>query len=177
MKAFKFLHIDVFAQRPLEGNPLAVFPNATGLTDDQMHSIARELNLSETTFVFPRDKAIESTKGIRTRIFTPQEELPFAGHPTLGTSWVLRNGKDQVLLDLNVGTIPVSFSSQDGKLFGEMTQQEPKWGMTHELAIVASALGVEKSDLVAPIETVSTGVPFAIACFKSLEKLRSFKLD
>jgi len=84
---------DVFSSRPLEGNSLAVFSDARGLTDAEMQSIAKEMNLSETTFVLPRDSAIEREHGIRVRIFTVQEELPFAGHPTLGTAFALRPGQ------------------------------------------------------------------------------------
>lgn len=176
----KFVHIDVFARRPLEGNPLAVFTDVTGLEADKMQSIARELNLAETTFVFPRDKATESSKGIRVRIFTVKEELPFAGHPTLGTAWVLRGDRTEVALDLKVGTIPVLFS-KDAKqnIFGEMTQKEPQFGTSHNRDRVASILGVDESDLdqSLPVETVTTGNPFAIVCFRSLEKLRSLVPD
>src|SRR5271166_3922101 len=81
---------DVFTSRPLQGNSLAVFFDGRGLTDGEMQSIAKEMNLSETTFILPRDLAIERERGIRVRIFTVQEELPFAGHPTLGTAFALR---------------------------------------------------------------------------------------
>src|ERR1700681_1684992 len=81
---------DVFSSRPLEGNSLAVILDGRGLTDAEMQSIAKEMNLSETTFVLPRDAATERDQGIRVRIFTVQEELPFAGHPTLGTAFALR---------------------------------------------------------------------------------------
>jgi trans-2,3-dihydro-3-hydroxyanthranilate isomerase len=84
---FSFVQLDVFTSRALEGNPLAVFPNAEGLDDQAMQAIAREMNLSETTFIFPRDSNIEKQRGVRVRIFTVQEELPFAGHPTLGTAF------------------------------------------------------------------------------------------
>ena len=87
---------DVFSSRPLEGNSVAVILDARGLTDAEMQSIAREMNLSETTFVLPRDAATEREEGIRVRIFTVQEELPFAGHPTLGTAFALRREKSPV---------------------------------------------------------------------------------
>src|SRR5579864_7255805 len=98
-----FIQLDVFSAHPLEGNPLAVYPDATGLSDSEMQAIAREMNLSETTFIFPRDAATERERGVRTRIFTVQEELPFAGHPTLGTAFALRDGRgpNEVKLDLN----------------------------------------------------------------------------
>jgi trans-2,3-dihydro-3-hydroxyanthranilate isomerase len=185
-----FVHIDVFARRPLEGNPLAVFPDAEGLSTDQMQTIAREMRLSETTFVLPREEGVEKKKGVRTRIFTVQEELPFAGHPTLGTAWVLRQGaaagairEDRVVLDLNVGPVPVRFSPHDDgsdQLFGEMTQPEPKWGSAaHRPDRVAAALGLEPSELDpnVPIETISTGNPFIIVPFRSLDTLRNLRPD
>ena len=84
---------DVFSRNPLEGNSLAVFPDARGLSDAEMQSIAKEMNLSETTFIFPRDPETERERGVRVRIFTVQEELPFAGHPTLGTAFALARRK------------------------------------------------------------------------------------
>src|ERR1051326_4684607 len=86
-----FISMDVFTSVPLEGNQLAVFTDARGLSDVQMQSIAKEMNLSETTFILPRDLETETERGVRVRIFTVNEELPFAGHPTLGTAMVLRN--------------------------------------------------------------------------------------
>src|ERR1700688_3892099 len=102
---------DVFSSRPLEGNSLAVFSDGRGLTDSEMQSLAKEMNLSESTFILPRDATTESERGVRVRIFTVQEELPFAGHPTLGTAFALRgeSGVKEVVLDLNVGKVPVQF--------------------------------------------------------------------
>src|SRR5712672_722719 len=114
---------DVFSARPLEGNSLAVFLDGRGFTDAEMQSIAKEMNLSETTFVLPRDAAIERERGIRVRIFTVEEELPFAGHPTLGTAFALRGltNTKEIALDLNVGTVPVGFEEVPGQpTFGEM---------------------------------------------------------
>src|SRR5271156_3896085 len=95
---------DVFASRPLEGNSLAVFLDGRGLSDAEMQSIAKEMNLSETTFILPREAATERERGIRVRIFTVEEELPFAGHPTLGTAFALRGSAaaESVVLELNV---------------------------------------------------------------------------
>src|SRR5215469_17457405 len=84
-----YVLMDVFTDRPLEGNQLAVFTDARGLSTEQMQALARETNLSETTFIFPRDREEEQHKGTRVRIFTVHEELPFAGHPTLGTAYYL----------------------------------------------------------------------------------------
>src|SRR4029077_9818059 len=115
---------DVFSSRPLEGNSLAVFLDGRGLTDAEMQSLAKEMNLSETTFILPRDPATERERGVRVRIFTVQEELPFAGHPTLGTAFALRGstGASGINLELNVGKIPVRFKDNPGEpVFGEMT--------------------------------------------------------
>src|SRR6204780_773953 len=135
---------DVFSARPLEGNSLAVFMDGRGLTDAEMQAIAKEMNLSETTFVLPRDAATEREQGIRVRIFTVQEELPFAGHPTLGTAFALRgqSGAEKVVLELNVGRVPVHFENRAGEpAFGEMTQIDPTFGILHEYEAVARALG------------------------------------
>ncbi len=175
---------DVFSARPLEGNSLAVFSDARGLTDAEMQSIAKEMNLSETAFILPRDLAIERERGIRVRIFTVQEELPFAGHPTLGTAFALRGlthgektGAEKVVLELNVGKVPVHFEDSDGQpAFGEMTQLDPTFGMQHECEAVARATGlaVEDFDDSLPIETVSTGVPFTVTPLKSLAVMQNF---
>src|ERR1700719_4948610 len=132
---------DVFASRPLEGNSLAVFSDGRGLTDAEMQSLAKEMNLSETTFILPRDAATEREKGIRVRIFTVQEELPFAGHPTLGTAFALRaqSGAEKVVLELNVGKVPVHFEDKNGQSFGEMTQIDPTFVMRHDREAVARA--------------------------------------
>ena len=86
---YEFVQVDAFTKTPLAGNPLAVFRDAHGLSDDQMQAVAREMNLSETTFIFPRDPDVEASEGVQVRIFTISEELPFAGHPTLGTALYL----------------------------------------------------------------------------------------
>src|ERR1700687_4736737 len=101
-RKFSFVQLDVFTSRPLEGNQLAVFPDASGLSDDEMQKLARETNLSETTFILPRDPAVEQRDGHKVRIFTVNEELPFAGHPTLGTAWCLYQQAPaaEVVLDL-----------------------------------------------------------------------------
>src|SRR2546423_2598876 len=88
-RTYEFIQLDVFTQTPLAGNPLAVFTDGLGLDDREMQALAREMNLSETTFILPRDPATEGREGKKVRIFTPAEELPFAGHPTLGTALFL----------------------------------------------------------------------------------------
>src|SRR5271156_6883205 len=99
-RRFPFVQLDVFSARPFEGNSLAVFPDARGLSDQEMQAIAKEMNLSETTFILPRDPAIERERGVRVRIFTVQEELPFAGHPTLGTAFALRGQSSEKQITL-----------------------------------------------------------------------------
>ena len=120
-RRFPFVQVDVFTSRPLEGNPLAVFTDARGLSAAEMQAIARETNLSETTFVL----AAPGGGPPRVRIFTVEEELPFAGHPTLGTAAVLRGagGAATVTLELGVGAIPVAFTDGADGAFGEMRQR------------------------------------------------------
>src|SRR5579864_9353356 len=173
---------DVFSSKPLEGNSLAVFFDARGVSDAEMQSIAKEMNLSETTFICPRDPATERERGVRVRIFTVQEELPFAGHPTLGTAFALRGerGGKEVTLDLNVGRVPVRFEESDGEpAFGEMTQVDPKFGMQHDREALARALGLQVDDFdpTLPIETVSTGMPFTVTPLKSLAVIQKLTVD
>ena len=173
---------DVFTSRQLEGNSLAVFSDGRGLTDAEMQSLAKEMNLSETTFILPRDAATEREKGVRVRIFTVQEELPFAGHPTLGTAFALRGqtGAKQVVLELNVGKVPVQFEDRDGEpAFGEMTQIDPTFGIEHKREEVAEVTGLRVQDLddSLPIQTVSTGVPFTVTPVKSLGIIGHLQVD
>jgi len=180
-RKFSFVQLDVFTNRPLEGNQLAVFSDARGLSDDEMQKLARETNLSETTFILPRDEALERQDGHKVRIFTVNEELPFAGHPTLGTAWYLhrRSGADEVVLDLKVGKVPVRFQQRDGHLFGEMRQAEPQFRSVHSHAEVAKVLGVATADLDenVPIQTVSTGMPFTMVPFRSLGTLQKLNVS
>src|SRR3954452_2019636 len=110
-RTFDFFQLDVFTREALKGNPLAVFPDARGLNDAEMQALAREMNLSETTFILPRDAAAEAREGKKVRIFTVETELPFAGHPTLGTALYLYasepNPKEpaEIILDLKAGKI------------------------------------------------------------------------
>ncbi|HEX4784455.1 MAG TPA: PhzF family phenazine biosynthesis protein [Candidatus Sulfotelmatobacter sp.] len=173
---------DVFSSNALEGNSLAVFLDGRELSDAEMQSIAKEMNLSETTFICPRNAATEKERGVRVRIFTVQEELPFAGHPTLGTAFALRgdSGAKEVSLDLNVGKIPVRFEETAGQPpFGEMTQVDPVFGMRHDREAVARATGlsIEDFDAELPIETVSTGVAFTVTPLKSLAVIENFKVN
>lgn len=181
-KKLAFVQLDVFSSARFAGNQLAVFPDGRGLSDQQMQSIARETNLSETTFVFPGDPAIERERGTRVRIFTVAEELPFAGHPTLGTAFALRGSSQakQVTLDLNVGSVPVRFEdTPQAPAFGEMTQVDPKFIGQHDREAVANAAGlaVEDFDPDLPIETVSTGVPFTVVPIRKLPRIRTLSLN
>jgi trans-2,3-dihydro-3-hydroxyanthranilate isomerase len=173
---------DVFSSRALEGNSLAVFFDGRGLSDGEMQSIAKEMNLSETTFILPRDTETERERGVRVRIFTVQEELPFAGHPTLGTAFALRgdSGAKEISLELNVGRVPVRFEDVAGApVFGEMTQVDPVFGMQHDREAVARATGVpvEDFDSSLPIETVSTGLPYTVVPLKSLAVIQGLRVD
>lgn len=179
-RPLSFITLDVFTSVPLEGNQLAVFTDANGLSDGEMQALAREMNLAETTFMFRRDSATERERGVRTRIFTIEEELPFAGHPTLGTAMVLHGespGSEAVYLDLNVGKIPVKFARRDGLSFGEMTQRDPEFGQKHTREDVARAVGISLDDIAddVPIQTVSTGNAFAIVPVKSLSALQKME--
>src|SRR5208283_3920120 len=180
-RTFEFVQLDVFTNRPLEGNQLAVFSDARGLSDEEMQKLARETNLSETTFIFPRDKAVEQREGFKVRIFTVNEELPFAGHPTLGTAWYLRQHSlaGEIVLDLKVGKVPVRFEHRDNELFGEMRQVDPKFGPNHPHADVARVLGVPVSELdeSMPIQSVSTGMWFTIVPFRSLATLQQLTVS
>jgi trans-2,3-dihydro-3-hydroxyanthranilate isomerase len=182
--------LDVFAEHPLEGNQLAVFHDGRGLSSAQMQAIARETNLSETTFVLPSggvpgepvrwgggDPERERSDGVRVRIFTTQEELPFAGHPTLGTaSWLHLNypplkGAHEFKLLLNVGPIPVQIApgaDAERGVFATMWQNDAVFGELHDRAEVARVLGLQESDLLEATQpqTVSTGNPFCVVALK-----------
>jgi trans-2,3-dihydro-3-hydroxyanthranilate isomerase len=180
VRKFRFVQLDVFTTRPLEGNQLAVVSDARGLSDDEMQKLARETNLSETTFILPREDAVERAEGHKVRIFTVNEELPFAGHPTLGTAWYLRQNstRDEIVLDLKIGKVPVRFEQRDDRLFGEMLQAEPQFGRTCSHAEVAKVLGLPVAELDEdlPIQTVSTGLPFTVVPFRSLATLQKLNV-
>ena len=178
-QAYDFAQMDVFAEQPLEGNGLAIFTDARGLTTSEMQSLARETNLCETTFILPRAHEVERERGVHVRIFTVREELEFAGHPTLGTaSWLYLNhtvfaGTGEITLDLRVGPIPVNFPAQQSGLgvYGTMRQNDPAFGTIHEPNAIAAALGLSLDDLdpALPVQTVSTGMAFCVVPLQSLE--------
>ena len=180
--------VDVFTTEVLKGNPLAVVFNTCGLTTEQMQAIAREFNLSETTFIERGDLAAEHSQGVRVRIFTTQEELNFAGHPTLGTASVLMrvapecSENQTVKLKLNVGTLPVRFSAagpQSNGLHGEMTQRDPVFGAELDPDHVARLCGLSPGDLNPELtpQVVSTGTAFAIVVLRSIDALGRLKVD
>src|SRR5438309_5228370 len=178
MRQFQCVLMDVFTSIPLEGNQLAVFTDGRGLTDAEMQALARETNLAETTFIIPGDAAAEHAIGVKVRIFTVEEELPLAGHPTLGTATVIRGntGARLVELDLKVGKIPVTFEDRPtGPAFGEMRQRDPEFGKVHDRGPIAAMLGLSESELSSdvPIQTVSTGMPFAIVPIQRLSTLQN----
>jgi trans-2,3-dihydro-3-hydroxyanthranilate isomerase len=179
---------DVFTDTALAGNPVAVVTDSIGLPTERMQAIAREFNLSETTFVQRRPAVIEQAEGVRVRIFTTQEELSFAGHPTLGTASVLKVNApetaqgDTVTLALNVGPVPVRFDAptdQSTTLFGEMTQRDPEFGAELDPAAVAQLIGLDLPDLDPnlPPQVVSTGTAFAIVALRSSEALARLNVN
>jgi trans-2,3-dihydro-3-hydroxyanthranilate isomerase len=178
-RSFQFVTLDVFSSRPLEGNQLAVLLDARGLSGDEMQAIARETNLSETTFILPGEE--RQAGAHRVRIFTTQEELPFAGHPTLGTAMALHNRTQQqkITLDLNVGMIPVTFEQRDGTAFGEMRQRDPEFGATHSREDVARVTGMSLDDIAddVPIQGVSTGMMFVIVPVKTLAAMQHLRIN
>jgi trans-2,3-dihydro-3-hydroxyanthranilate isomerase len=186
-RIYEFVQLDVFTRTPLTGNPLAVFKDARGLTDKEMQALAREMNLSETTFILPRKPEVVAREGNRVRIFTVEEELPFAGHPTLGTALYLyasSEGSDQIVLNLNVGKIPVRFTPDsknsggdrvDGNVFGEMRQRDPEFGPILPREQVARALQIEPDGIIEPVQVVSLGLPFAVVALRNSQTLADLK--
>jgi trans-2,3-dihydro-3-hydroxyanthranilate isomerase len=173
MDTYRYLHVDVFTDTPFEGNQLAVFPEPRGLTTEMMQTITREMNFSECTFIFPPESA---GTNVRMRIFTPGEELPMAGHPTIGSTFalvkegVIKTGQTDFVFGLGVGPTPVSLEWKGTALdFAWMTQKNPQFGgQVRERSGFAHAIGVDDAALadVAP-QVVSCGVPFLFAALKT----------
>lgn len=178
----RFYIVDVFAESTLAGNQLAVFRDCTGLTSEQMLRIAQEMHYSETTFVLSE---VPREGGYDVRIFTPNYELPFAGHPTLGTAYiiqslVIRKPVEKVVLNYKVGQIPVTISYEYGYpdvLW--MRQKPPTFGKTFERRRIAKILGLKISefDKRFPVRLVSTGVPFVIVPLTGLKAIRRIRID
>jgi trans-2,3-dihydro-3-hydroxyanthranilate isomerase len=181
-RVLEYTVLDVFAERPMEGNPLAVFHDARGLSGEQMQVIAREMQLSETTFVLPDETAPEREQGVRVRIFTEEEELPFAGHPTLGTASWLRlryarlQGAETVTLRLGVGPIAVRFEAggdEEQGVQGTMRQNDPVFAEEYSAEEIAGVIGMQAEDLLPGYraQKVSTGNAFCIVALRSVEVL------
>jgi trans-2,3-dihydro-3-hydroxyanthranilate isomerase len=190
LRTLKFYQADVFTAQPFGGNPVAVFPNAQGLTDFELQQIAREMNLSETVFVLP---PTDEAAVVRLRIFTPTQEIPFAGHPVLGTFYVLArlgliavtDGVTRVMQECNIGLFPVEIHVRGGQITRVvMTQPKPLFlgsmDETEDLFHIAKALGLPKYQIVdtkAPVMVVSTGLPVVIVPVRALTAVRSIEPD
>lgn len=184
MRKLQYYLVDVFTDRPFGGNPLAVFPAAQGISPAVMQSLAKELNLSETTFVLPPQQA---GNDCQVRIFTPAMELPMAGHPTVGTAFVLSHNKlisltepeTTLLFEEGVGTIRVTLSVKDGQAsLIQMHQPLPTFGAQFtERAAIMQMLTLDAADFdpALPFEVVSCGVPFLYVPVKSLEAVRRIR--
>jgi trans-2,3-dihydro-3-hydroxyanthranilate isomerase len=176
MRRLQFIQLDVFTHTPFGGNQLAVFPKAEELSETEMQAIAREMNYSETTFVVP---ASDAQALCRVRIFTPQTELPFAGHPVVGTTFALaRAGRihdlgSPIYLQLGVGTLPVDVLYEERRpSFVWMHQPIPRFeAWRGEREALAAAIGVAPGDFAEalPIERGSAGVPFVYVPLRSRE--------
>ncbi len=182
-----FEQVDVFTDRPFAGNPLCVVPDATGLSSEQMQAIAREMNLSETTFVLPPTDP-QATYWMR--IFTPAREIPFAGHPSVGTAYVMaRSGRfrldapvTRIFQQVGIGTLPLEIEvakGQPGRVI--MTQGRPSFGgVLRDLAPMAEALGLGPLVLARaklPLQVVSTGLEHLMVPLPDLETVTSLKPD
>ena len=171
-----FTIVDVFAEEKYAGNPLAVVRGGAGLSDEILQKITREMNYSETTFILSEE---ERDGGYDVRIFTPGREIPFAGHPTLGTAYVIRNEilaepAGRIVLNLGAGKIPVTF----GDVL-RMRQLPPTFGRRLDPARLARVLGLERDDLDDryPVQEVSTGLPAIVVPLKSLDALKRCRVD
>ncbi len=172
MRGTRYLIVDVFSEEKFRGNQLAVFLEAGALGETEMQSLAREMNFPESTFIL--DSKPNET-GWPVRIFTPQVEVPFAGHPTLGTSWViahelLTTPPETVTLDLKVGPIPVRFEKDERGELMWMTQNQPEFMDGPSPDRIAAALGLDAAEIDKrfPIQRVSTGLPFLLVPIASL---------
>jgi trans-2,3-dihydro-3-hydroxyanthranilate isomerase len=181
MRRLHYHLVDVFTDRAFGGNPLAVVANGRGVDDVTMQAVAKEFNLSETTFVLPPD---DPRHDWRVRIFTPGSELPMAGHPTVGTAFVLarehlipRGGREsKIIFEEGVGPVPVRVEFEGGEpVFAEMSQPLPKFGpRLDDRRAVAAMLSLEESDIEPdlPVEVVSCGVPFLYVPLRGLDAAR-----
>lgn len=189
-RTLKFYQADVFTDVAFGGNPVAVIPDAEGLTDLELQQVAREMNLSETVFVFPPS---DPAAVVKIRIFTPTQEIPFAGHPVIGTFFVLgmttrlelREPVTRVLQECNLGLFPVELHARNGTILRVvMSQPKPQFldviDNRDDLFSIAKALGVAKqqiTDTRRPVQVVSTGLPVMIVPMRTLTAVRSIIPD
>ena len=189
-RTLAFYQADVFTDLPFGGNPVAVFPDVAGLTDLELQQIAREMNLSETVFVFP---PTDPAAVVKIRIFTPTQEIPFAGHPVIGTFFVLgslkrlilREPVTRVMQECNLGLFPVEIHAKEGSVTRVVMSQPPPQFLDivesrEDIFSLARALGVAKqqiTDTKWPIQVVSTGLPVMIVPVRTLTAVRSIVPD
>jgi trans-2,3-dihydro-3-hydroxyanthranilate isomerase len=177
------IYVDAFTRQSFAGNPCAVLPGSAGLTDEQMQAVAREVNLPETAFVLPSSRA-----HVRVRYFTPHSEIPFAGHPTIATAFILaeqglistQEPVTSIDFEFEIGVLPVEVHIANGEPDRVvMTQQQPTFGETLMAEEVASCLGLQPSDLRSdtPPQVVGTGVPFLIVPVQDVEVLGDVRMD
>jgi trans-2,3-dihydro-3-hydroxyanthranilate isomerase len=172
--AFRYVVCDVFTDRPLEGNQLAVFTDAREIPEDVLQPLAREMNYSETVYVLPK----EGDGHVRIRIFTPAAELPFAGHPIVGTAFVLAAPLQlaEIRLETGAGVVPVQLERDGDRIvFGRMAQPIPTWEPFEQEAEVLAALGVEQTEL--PVELYSNGPRFVHVTLDSPDRVAALRPD
>lgn len=190
MRRYRFLQVDVFTREPFGGNPLAVFHQAEGLTTEEMQQLAKEMNLSETTFVLPSQAPGADFK---VRIFTPTSELPFAGHPVVGTHWALAQlGRvdleepvTRVCFELGVGVLPADLQVVEGRVERVvMTQDRPSFqAVLEDVGELAAGLGLPSEAITEtglPVQIVSTGIPqmmVPVRCLADVQLLAADRLD
>jgi trans-2,3-dihydro-3-hydroxyanthranilate isomerase len=184
MAQYEFATLDVFAYERFGGNPLAVFPNARGLTDEQMQKIAREINYSETTFVLPPRNRHNTAE---VRIFTPQNELPFAGHPNVGTAWLLAENPgwapgliagDKMIFEERAGLVETTVvRAKAGELSSCAILAPQKFHQLHTIprSVAAPCVSLSEEKVVADAVVASVGLPFALTQVVNLEAIKSVK--
>jgi len=174
VRTLRYVVADVFTDTPLAGNPVAVFTDARELEAEEMQRLAREMNLSESVFVLPR----EGEGHARIRIFTPGVELPFAGHPTLGTAFVLGQPMqlEEIRLETGMGVVPVALEREGPRIvFGRMVQPVPSWEPFAEPEALLAAVGVERSEL--PIELYDNGARHVYVALGSEDEVAALRPD
>ena len=172
VRTFRYVVADVFTDAPLAGNPVAVFTDARDLETEEMQRLAREMNLSESVFVLPK----EGDGHARIRIFTPSIELPFAGHPTLGAAFVLGQPMQLEVIRLETlgGTVPIALEREGPRIvFGRMEQPVPSWKPFAKVDVLLGALGVERSEL--PVEEYDNGVQHVYVCVGSEDEVAALR--